>query len=37
MALSKAVYACSPAPGAALASVVRAFIRPEAVWFTDCY
>ena len=37
MALGKTVYACSPAQAAALASVVRAFIRPEADWFTDCY
>lgn len=33
----KHVYACSPAYGAALASVVRAFIRPAAHWFADCY
>ena len=35
--LGKAVYAFSPAPGAQLGSVVRAFIRPKPDWFDDCY
>lgn len=35
--LGKAVYAFSPARGAQLGKVVRAFIRPEADWFRDCY
>jgi uncharacterized LabA/DUF88 family protein len=35
--LGKAVYAFSPAPGAQLGSVVRAFIRPKEDWFDDCY
>lgn len=35
--LGKQVYACSPASGAALTSVVRAFIKPPAHWFADCY
>lgn len=35
--LGKHVYACSPAYGAALASVVKAFIRPPSHWFADCY
>ena len=37
IAQGKTVYACCPAPGAALASVVRAFIRPGLDWFDDCY
>ena len=36
-ALGKKIYACSPTPGAALASVARTFIRPPAEWFGDCY
>lgn len=35
--LGKTVYAFSPAHGAQLASVVKAFIRPKADWFDDCY
>ena len=35
--LGKAVYAFSPAQGAQLGGVVRAFIRPKADWFGDCY
>jgi len=35
--LGRAVYAFSPAPGAQLGNVVRAFIRPKADWFDDCY
>ena len=36
-ALGKTIYACSPTPGAALASVAKAFIRLRADWFGDCY
>ena len=35
--LGKTVYACSPAPGAQLRRVAKAFIRPKAEWFSDCY
>lgn len=35
--LGKTVYAFSPAAGAQLGRVVRAFIRPKADWFDDCY
>ena len=35
--LGKTVYVCSPAAGAQLARVAKAFIRPRAEWFSDCY
>jgi len=33
----KSVYACSPASGAQLGAVVNAFIKPDLLWFNDCY
>jgi uncharacterized LabA/DUF88 family protein len=35
--VGKTVYAFSPAAGAQLGRVVKAFIRPKADWFDDCY
>lgn len=35
--LGKTVYACSPSQGAQLGRVAKAFIRPKAEWFSDCY